>query len=43
MSDYLIGVFIFGIAGLAIVPLLAAARSVELWLERRRAARAPAE
>jgi|CXWL01.1.fsa_nt_gi hypothetical protein len=43
MSDSLIAVLIFGCMGLAVIPLAAFARSVEIWLERRRAARTSAE
>ena len=43
MSDTLIAVLIFGGMGLAVIPLAAFARSVEIWFDRRRAARTSAE
>ncbi len=43
MSDQILAILLLGAAGLAVIPLAAAARSLELWLERRRAARTSAE
>jgi hypothetical protein len=39
----LIAVPVFGLLGLAVIPLAVAARSGELWFERRRAERTAAE
>jgi hypothetical protein len=43
VSESLVAVLIFGFAGLAIAPLAAAARSLELWFARREAERTHAE